>query len=256
MTSTPQVQPELINELRRHVSYFADQHQQLNSSRSALQEERDSLALQLKEAKAELDACKESLSHVFPYAAYREKRPDLAAYDDQQLAVHFTNHGIREGINLQYGSLQQQNQALAIESLAVQSERDQLATQHQEISAERDALQAERDDLATNQQALTAQHDSLAKELDALKAERDDLATNQQALTAQYDSLANELDALKAQGDDLAQERDNLLLELGKTAKKAASLRIDQKASEQLVARLISEASGANRLIALSFRDQ
>ena len=228
MTSTPQVQPELINELRRHVSYFADQHQQLNSSRSALQEERDSLALQLKEAKAELDACKESLSHVFPYAAYREKRPDLAAYDDQQLAVHFTNHGIREGINLQYGSLQQQNQALAIESLAVQSERDQLATQHQEISAERDALQAERDDLATNQQALTAQ----------------------------YDSLANELDALKAQGDDLAQERDNLLLELGKTAKKAASLRIDQKASEQLVARLISEASGANRLIALSFRDQ
>ncbi len=102
MTSTQHVQPELINDLRRHVLSFADQHQQLNASRSALQEERDSLALQLKETKAELDACKESLSHVFPYAAYREKRKDLARFNDQELLEHFSKYGIHEGTNLNY----------------------------------------------------------------------------------------------------------------------------------------------------------
>jgi septal ring factor EnvC (AmiA/AmiB activator) len=106
MTSTPQVQPDLINELRRHVRSFADQHQQLNASRSSLQEERDSLALQLKEAKAELDACKESLNNVFPYAAYREKRPDLSTFNDQQLVEHFIRHGISEGVNLKATDLE------------------------------------------------------------------------------------------------------------------------------------------------------
>ena len=169
----------------------------------------------------------------------------------------------RDGLATNQQALTAQRDGLAKELDALKAERDGLATKQQALTAHRDglvkeldALNAEREDITTNQQALAAQRDSLSNELDALKAQRDDLATNQQALAAQRDSLAKELDALKAQGDDLAQERDNLLLALGKTAKKAATLRIDQKASEQLVARLISEASAANRLIALSFRDQ
>ena len=119
MTSTPQVQPDLINDLRRHVRSFADQHQQLNASRSSLQEERDSLALQLKEAKAELDACKETLNHVFPYAAYREKQPDLAEFNDLELVEHFSKCGIHEGTNLKHDD--------TIES-AVKALRDELVS--------------------------------------------------------------------------------------------------------------------------------
>jgi len=164
-----------------------------------------------------------------------------------------TNH---QALAAQHDSLVKELDALKAECDGLSSNQQALTAHRDSLVKELDALKAERDDLATNQQAVTAQRDGLANELDALKAERDDLAINQQALAAQHDSLANELDTIKTERDALAQERDNLLLELGKTAKIAASLRIDQKASEQLVARLISEASSANRLIALSFRDQ
>jgi SAM-dependent methyltransferase len=54
---------------------------------------------------AELNALKASLSHVFPYAAYREKRPDLSTFNDQQLVEHFTTFGIREGVDIQHINL-------------------------------------------------------------------------------------------------------------------------------------------------------
>jgi hypothetical protein len=65
-----------------------------------------------------------ALQHVFPYSAYREKRPDLMHFNDQDLVEHFINAGIHEGVNLQFsaveGELQQLRAHQAAESARIE----------------------------------------------------------------------------------------------------------------------------------------
>ncbi len=46
-----------------------------------------------------------ALRHVFPYPAYRDKRPDMASAKDHDIVNHFVAHGIKEGVNLQFSPL-------------------------------------------------------------------------------------------------------------------------------------------------------
>ena len=79
MTTIPVSQPTLIGDLRKSISSLGDQ---------------------FKDTATERDAIKVALAHVFPYAIYREKRPDLDSFSDKELIDHFVAHGINEGVNL------------------------------------------------------------------------------------------------------------------------------------------------------------
>lgn len=97
------------------------QIQALAADRHSLQRERDELNTQCLELSASLDALQAerktlleqqealdlarnglltALRHVFPYASYRDQRPDLASFNDNDLVNHFVNRGLHEGVNL------------------------------------------------------------------------------------------------------------------------------------------------------------
>jgi GT2 family glycosyltransferase/glycosyltransferase involved in cell wall biosynthesis len=80
------------------------------------QAEIDDLSRQLlaitQEKQKELEASKESytqafkvMSLIFPYAAYRKKRPELNQLSDPDLLAHYIDHGMLEGVNLDFSSL-------------------------------------------------------------------------------------------------------------------------------------------------------
>ena len=80
------------------------------------QAENNNLYQQL-QADKELHAKREeellvALQHVFPYSAYREKRPDLAQYKDSGLVNHFVAHGISEDVDLHFDSVLNEVQSL------------------------------------------------------------------------------------------------------------------------------------------------
>lgn len=47
-----------------------------------------------------------ALQHIFPYSAYKSKRPDLVRFKDPDLVNHFVNHGIHEGVDLHFVSME------------------------------------------------------------------------------------------------------------------------------------------------------
>jgi len=53
-----------------------------------------------------------ALRHVFPYSTYRQLRPDIAAFSDPNLVDHFVEHGIHEGVNLQFSAVEGELQQL------------------------------------------------------------------------------------------------------------------------------------------------
>lgn len=53
----------------------------------------------------QLQQAQEAFDLIFPYAAYREKRPDLAHLSDPELVAHFMAHGRHEGVHLDHESL-------------------------------------------------------------------------------------------------------------------------------------------------------
>jgi hypothetical protein len=68
----------------------------------------DRLNQQLAEAKlrgSRLESTLEALHHVFPYQTYRERRPDLAAFTNDELVDHFLNTGIQEGTDLRFDAI-------------------------------------------------------------------------------------------------------------------------------------------------------
>ena len=91
MTTTPVSQQTLIEDLRKSVGSLADQ---------------------FKDTATERDAIKDALAHVFPYATYREKRPDLDSFNDKQLIDHFVAHGISDGVNLKASLLSDELEGL------------------------------------------------------------------------------------------------------------------------------------------------
>jgi len=60
----------------------------------------------------------QALRHVFPYATYRRLRPDLAAFTDPQIVDHFVNHGINEGVTLQFSVVEDELNRLEAERSA------------------------------------------------------------------------------------------------------------------------------------------
>jgi small-conductance mechanosensitive channel len=102
------------NSIAQERDQLASQHQQLSAQRDVLQAERDSLTTQLQVLTSQRDPLQQehdrfkgerndlmtALHHVFPYANYRDKRPDLVSFNDHDLVDHFVTHGIHEGVNL------------------------------------------------------------------------------------------------------------------------------------------------------------
>jgi hypothetical protein len=72
---------------------------------NGLQRQINDLIQQLAEAQQRLtclDRTQETLRHVFPYQAYRERRPDLAGLSNDELLDHFINNGMQEGTDLRF----------------------------------------------------------------------------------------------------------------------------------------------------------
>ena len=61
---------------------------------------------QLEESNNRFAQALNGLKAIFPYSAYREKRPDLDHISDPDLISHFLADGIHEGVDLQFSSLQ------------------------------------------------------------------------------------------------------------------------------------------------------
>jgi cell division protein FtsB len=73
-----------------------------------LRSEVDQLNQQLAEAQqrgSRLERTQEALHHVFPYQAYRERRPDLGEFSNDALVDHFINNGIQEGTDLRFDAI-------------------------------------------------------------------------------------------------------------------------------------------------------
>jgi cell division protein FtsB len=118
---------------------------------SQLQAELEDLRLQhqqeLDSQKAREQQLLSALSHVFPYTTYRQQRPDIASFSDEDLVDHFVVHGIHEGINLQFCALE-----------------SNLQSQQQQLRAEREAETA-RVELLQEKSRHTAQQLDLLKDL-------------------------------------------------------------------------------------------
>lgn len=106
----PQV--EILEDLRKNLGIFLDQHQRSSTSCKDLLDEKNSLSLDLAAVSAELDAVAAernafltALSHIFPYDSYRDQRPDLVLMSNIDLVNHFVNHGIHEGVDIQFKKL-------------------------------------------------------------------------------------------------------------------------------------------------------
>ena len=99
---------------------LSGERDQLAQERDGLRGERDRLVQERDGLSGERDQLAQAFLHVFPYAIYRDRRPDLASMNDQQIAEHFACHGIREGVSLEatviadilLKSLQEENQTL------------------------------------------------------------------------------------------------------------------------------------------------
>jgi len=60
---------------------------------------------QLEEASNRQELLLTALRHLFPYASYRAKRPDLADLTDLDLVDHFVFTGLREGVDLRFAAI-------------------------------------------------------------------------------------------------------------------------------------------------------
>lgn len=120
-------------------------------------------------------------------------------------------------------SLQQQNQALAAERLAFQSERDHLAIQYQELSAERDTLQAERDSLTAHFQELTAQRDSSQQKWEALQTTVEDLQGQLTAQSAQTAEQSQQRESLQMRANELLAQIESLTNKINELSQAEAS---------------------------------
>lgn len=92
-----------------------------------------------------------ALSHVFPYQSYRDKRPDLVKFKDQELVNHFVSCGIKEGVDLQFTSVH-----LGLQRLADDKQRQLLEEKDEE---------AAKLELLDNKMRQTAQQLEVLKEL-------------------------------------------------------------------------------------------
>jgi chromosome segregation ATPase len=129
------------------------QIQALAAERQSLQSERDELNTQCLELSASLDALQAerktlleqqealdsarnglltALRHVFPYASYRDQRPDLTSFNENDLVNHFVNRGLHEGVNLEANAEQGELKQLraSLEEASAKAELFKEKTRH------------------------------------------------------------------------------------------------------------------------------
>jgi len=118
--------------LQAESDSLAIQLQELNTKNEGLQQERDrlqaereTLSAQHHELSVAQDARLAALREVFPYATYREQRPDLSSWSDEELVDHFVAYGIHEGVNLKFSGVESELQRLRA-SLAADAARAEL----------------------------------------------------------------------------------------------------------------------------------
>lgn len=80
-----------LESLRRQVSTIISQHQR-----------------ELAKSNRNYSEVLKALSLTFPYAAYREKRPDLNQLSDPELLSHYRAHGMLEKVDLRFSALQEE----------------------------------------------------------------------------------------------------------------------------------------------------
>lgn len=112
----------LCNHLRQHslLEEMSNNNGSLSEALEQLLSERQKLAENCRESNAECEKLKrdlqkftkkyrdtfQALIHIFPKEIYLAKRPDLDFLTDiNKLLEHFINHGIHEGVNLDYATL-------------------------------------------------------------------------------------------------------------------------------------------------------
>lgn len=140
----PDPHDPLIWTLDPLASRLSQQQAELEALRLHQQQELDSQAAREQQLLS-------ALRHVFPYTTYRQQRPDIASFSDDDLVNHFVVHGINEGFNLQF---------CALES-SLQSQLQQLRAERE---AEREAETA-RVELLQEKSRHTAQQLDLLKDL-------------------------------------------------------------------------------------------
>ena len=136
----PDPHDPLIWTLDPLASRLSQQQAELEALRLHQQQELDSQAAREQQLLS-------ALSHVFPYTTYRQQRPDIASFSDEDLVDHFVVHGIHESINLQFSALE-----------------SNLQSQLQQLRAEREAETA-RVELLQEKSRHTAQQLDLLKDL-------------------------------------------------------------------------------------------
>jgi hypothetical protein len=136
----PDLHDPLIWTLDPLAARLSQQQAELEALRLQQKQEQDSQAAREQQLLS-------ALRHVFPYTTYRQQRPDIAPFSDEDLVDHFVVHGIHEGINLQFSTLE-----------------STLQSQLQQLRAEREAETA-RVELLQEKSRHTAQQLDLLKDL-------------------------------------------------------------------------------------------
>lgn len=106
-----------------------------------------------------------ALIHVFPYSSYRDKRPDLVKFKDQELVNHFVSCGIREGVDLQFISVHRELQRLTDEKQRLLDEKQRLVEEKERQLVEEKDEEAAKLELLDNKMRQTAQQLEVLKEL-------------------------------------------------------------------------------------------
>jgi hypothetical protein len=119
---TSETHMELLRVLKARLLQQQAEYSSIESERDKCKAEMEKLLEEHETLKAAYERDRAALDHLFPYSAYRSRRPDLASLDDLQLIDHFVAYGIHEDVDLSYSSLLEheklQSEGLADESRA------------------------------------------------------------------------------------------------------------------------------------------
>ena len=101
--------------LDRQILQLIKQRAEIENLRKQLSTTMPQQQREIEEGNIRYQQIMKAFGLVFPYAAYREKRPDLNHLDDSDLISHYILHGIHEDVNLQFSELQNEWEQNAIE---------------------------------------------------------------------------------------------------------------------------------------------
>lgn len=109
-TNSTESPVQLLRDIRARLLQQQAKYRVIECERDSCKADVESLRAEYERLRATCERVQAALLHVFPYSAYRERRPDLASLNDLQLIEHFTVYGIDEGVDLSYSYLNDQQQ--------------------------------------------------------------------------------------------------------------------------------------------------